>query len=78
MFKLLQKSQIDDGMTRIIQEDSDRAFEQTRSEAAIAQNRREMLEEIRKMRMVILRMRRTKLLKVLDVVFEAEEIHYQE
>ena len=65
-------------MTRIIQKDEDRAFEQTGSVVAIAQNRREAFEEIRKMRCVILRMRRTKLLKVLEVVFEAEEIKYQE
>ena len=79
MFKLLWKSQSDDEKTRIIQEDSDRAFEQTgNAAAAIAQNREEALEEIRKMRSVILRMRRTKLLKVLEVVFEGEEIKYLE
>ena len=78
MFKLLWKSQSDDEKTRIIQEDSDRAFEQTGNAAAIAKNREEALEEIRKMRSVILRMRRTKLLKVLEVVFEGEEIKYLE
>ena len=78
MFKLLWKSQSHYGTTKNVQEHADRADASIDSGAAVPRSRNELLEDIKQMRIIIKRMRRTKLIKVFDVVFESEEIKFQE
>ena len=78
VFELIRKQKSREGATQIVPSPADQALARFQVTLALACCKKASLEEVRKMRRVMQGMRRSKLLKKFEVVFEAEEFKYQE
>ena len=78
VFKMIWKRQSHYGTTQIVPSANDLALARFQVTLALACSKRASLEEVRKMRAVMQGMRRSKLLKTFEVIFEAEEVKYQQ